>query len=289
MKAWFIIISVAVISQSAFCGNFPKEFQNAARSYKRGKYAAAEKKFVKLYGYKVRQYGKDECMAYAALCAGARDDYAKAGEYVDKVKNKYRKTLCRMELLQRQRKWSEIIQLCKKDNFESWPERLIFAAAFIRGRAYAGSENAQAAEKDFILAKKNTLSKRNLVYADLCLGNLYRRQLKDQAKALAAFKAAAGTGPLNNAVEYNAALTCALLLSKQGNENEALKMLGRFKTNKIKSAYWKCRIFIAYGDVYAGSGNKAEALRNYKLAMETPKAPTAMVGTAKKKIATLEK
>lgn len=287
MKIFIAFLLILGISANAFCNDFPEKFQTALRLYHKNKMAEAEEIFLKLAAEKVRQYAKDESMEYAAYCAMGRREYDKAEEYAAKIKNGKVRVFCRMNLLQRQRKPDEIIKISEKEQLDSWPDRIVSEAALIRGRAYAALKKGQKAEQDFILSRKTTIDLRQKAYADLSLGTLYRKQMKDDVKAMAAYKAVAELEVLNGAVKYDAVMAYAELLTRQGKTDEAFSKLDKLQVKDIKSAYWKSRIYVAYGDLYAAAGKKSQAIDNYKQA-EALKA-RGMQKIIEQKIASLKK
>lgn len=266
MKTFFVLLLTSGVAGTVFCSDFPEKFQTALKLYHKNKMTEAEETFLKLATEKVRPYAKDASMEYAAYCAMGRREYNKAEEYAAKIKDGKVRIFCRMNLLQRQRKLNEIIKISGNEQLASWPDRIISEAALIRGRAYARLRESKKAEQDFILSRKSTMDLRQKAYADLSLGALYRKQMKDEDKAMAVYKAVAELESLHGAAKYDAVIAYTALLAKQGKTDEAFNKLDKLQVKNIKSAYWKSRIYIAYGDLYAAAGKKKQAMDNYKQA-----------------------
>ena len=186
-----------------------------------------------------------------------------------------------MNLLQKQRKQAEIIQLSKDEKLGEWPDRFIYEIAMIRGSAHAFLKNKEAAEKDFILAQNSTMEVRTQLTANNSLVKLYRGQFKDETKALAVENEI-------TIISCSQGIDTAELFTGRSRFPAALKTLDRLKVETIKLPEWKGRIYSCYGDIYAASNNIPEALRNYERAAAS-KAPEAIIKAVKEKISTLKK
>ena len=258
----FIFILFLCIPMSLNANNFPDNFQAAMKLYNSKKYTEAEKFFAKLSRWKVAQLGIDASLAYAALSAAHNKNYEKAEEYVVKIKNGQLKMLCRMNFLAEQKKESDIIKIAEKENLETWPDRLIYDASFLRGKAYLQKKELQLAEKDLLTAKKATMNYWNIYYTNKALRTLYRR-LKEYDKAGAIAKDIKERR-YKDTVRYAAFMVACKRFKR------ALAKLDRLKVDSIKSAYWRSVIYECYGDVYENFGKNDKALFFYRKAVETP-------------------
>lgn len=270
VRNWVVLAGVYFcVNVCVFGGNFAQDFQAAEKLLIQGKYAEAEKAFgdfllkhSKDVTIRLRPVATDEVYSAQALCALLQGNIDKANEYCGKIKDQYIKKSCVMELLSRQRKYTEMFEILKDEDFSKWPERLVYYAAMNRGRVLLNKDNAAAAEKDYLLALSSTIYYREKASAYSALGNLYERNLNDIEKAEEMYK---------KAIEQNGTLgthsDCVIsysnLLMKKGNFDEAIAMMESLNVEKITSPDWQARIYVAYGDLYLKNNDKAKAAEYY--------------------------
>ncbi len=294
MKKRMLLVCGMIFATSVFGINPAEEFQSAMKLYSGGKYAEAEEAFVKLSEQNTSPKSADESLAYAAYSAGQQKNIDKAMEYAGKIKDKSSNTLCRMKLLEMQRKWDEIISISKDEDFDKWPDDMKFKAFLCRGTNYSRIKNAEQAEKDFLAAGQNTieLEKKALVYESL--GNLYREVSKDNQKALDAYgeivKLMSEPKPSpSGGYLLRALVTRAKILASQGKGEEALSEVGKLKNLEFKDPSWSFAAQFCYGEVYETIGKNSEALESYRKAAATVNARAELIENANKKITELEK
>jgi len=269
----------------SFAGPFPSDFQEAMRLYQTpGKAADAEAAFLALAARDVRDpSGPDAALEMASLCALQRKDFEAAEAHAGRVREAALRTLGRMRIREAQRQWTGLVELAGAEAFETWPDRLIYPAAMCRGKAYAILGNA-AAEKDFLLARASTFEARELGYANLALGTFYRDGARDEDKALAAFEAVARAA-VYGALKYDGVIAYAALLAVRGRGPDALAHLDALQVETIRYPDWQCRIYQAYGTVYAAQNRTADAASAYRKAAAVPGASQELVRAAEKKLA----
>ncbi len=289
-----MFLACGMIFATTVFGDTPAEdFQTAIKLYNGGKFTEAEEAFVRLSEQKTSPQGYDESLSYAAYSAGQQKNIEKAMEYTGKIKDKSLNTLCRMKLLEMQQKWDEIISLSKDEDFDKWPEHLIYDAYILRGNNYSRTKDAEKAEKDFLAAGKNTVDQLKKAYVYQYLGYLYREVSKDDQKALDAYgeiiklmtepKPSLGGGYLGRAL-----MARAKILVSQGKGEEAFSELERLKKIEIKDPSWPCTILLWFGEVYESIGKNTESLASYRKAAEVDNAPVALIKKANQKIKDLE-
>ncbi len=289
-----MLVCVMILAASVFGADFTKDFQAAKNLYRVGKYAEAEDAFVKLIEQNSSPKGTEESLAYAAYSAEQQKKSDKAAEFAGKIKDKALNTLCRMKLLEIQKKWNDIISMSKDEDFGKWPENLIYDASVCRGNAYSVTKNLENAEKDFLAATKNTVELEKKAVAYQYLGNLYQNVSKDNQKALDAYgetirlmsdpKPSMSGGILGKAV-----IARAKILASQGKGEEALSEMEKFKSIEAKDPHWSCMIQFTYGEIYEVLGKNTEALESYRKAAAVVNGPEYFIKNANQKIADLEK
>lgn len=286
-KLIFLVLIVALASTAGAAEPvFPVDFQEAMRMARTpGKDGEAEAVFLELADRQVRhQQCIEAALEQASLLALRRKDFEEAEKRAGRIKDKPLQTLCRMRIWDAQLRWTNIVEAAGSQDLAAWPDRLVYDAAMCRARAHAMLGNAVAAEKDFLLAQTTTFDANQLAFANLTLGNLYRDQVKDESKALAAYKAVIDS-PVVGAAKYDSIIAYAVLLAKKGDEKEAIAQLDKLGAENIPSADWRCRIQQAYGDVYAALKRPDAALAAYRKALEVPDVSQYMVKKIEEQIA----
>ena len=287
-----LIIAVMVPPcTAAESNNFPEAFTAAMQL--KAKPAEAEAAFVKLAEsqeagtyQKMRQAN---AWFQAADSAGAQGQIERASALADKIPEPALKTLAKMKLLERQKKFKEIMDVAKNENIAAWPGALVFEAAMCRAAAAIGQTDFATAEADLILAGRFMLNPTQKADAKYRLGNLYRDNIKDDAKAMQAYDELLAFSPLNFRYYY-AAMSYARLAAKNNRAEDGLKRLGRLSTDITKqSPYFTAETLECYGDVYSAMGKKDEALASYRKVIESEFAPEHIKKAAKTKMERLTK
>ena len=87
------------------------------------------------------------------------------------------------------------------------------------------------------------------------------------------------------AVKYDGVIAYAALLAVRGRGQDALAHLDALKVETIPYPDWQCRIYQAYGAVYAAQNRTADAASAYRKAAAVPGASEDLVRAAEKKLA----
>ncbi len=151
----------------------------------------------------------------------------------------------------------------------------VMKALNFRGTSLVQQKEYELAKKDYTYALE--LSPSN-GYAWASLGSVYRK-LGDDVKALEAYNKAyeydnaSHTGKSFGWMPIDATLEAASILIQSADYATALKTLERYTHEDIPqmAKIWGCKIYRAYGQVYAAMGREAEALANFKAALELEK------------------
>jgi tetratricopeptide (TPR) repeat protein len=190
--------------------------------------------------------------------------------------------LARMRELDKGDKQSELIQQFKDEDFSAWRPALgtdkvhaddtIAVAYDIRGRAYAGMKNAEAAEKDLTLAVE--ISPPNGYFwndlANVCM------TLGDKQRAVDAYIKAVEMDRVDMGqkiygwMSLGATLNAAEIFLSQTKYTEALKVMELWNDEDIQKmgTAWGARMLRMYGQIYAGMGQEEECLAKFKAALE---------------------
>ncbi len=281
-----LIVAVSVIGQN---------YQSAMSLYNREKFAEAEEAFVKLSEKAKTPQAADESLVYAAYSACRLNNKDKADEYAAKIKDKQLNMLCRMKLLEMQRKWGELLAMAKDEDFEKWPDSLKYSAYLCRGNASFRKRSYENAEKDLLAASENTIEKLEKASVYFTLAGTYRSAGNKQ-KAIDIYgeivKLMTESGKPSKAGGFllKAGTAKAVLLASTGKGEEALAELNKtFKEGEFKDHRWLFSIHFCYGEVYQYMKKNEEALASYRKALTFTKVPAYLLKEAQQKITALEK
>lgn len=250
-----------------------------------GDYVAERKAALELIGKKKRaeavdalvamsegDYGdfqKSDALEQATLCLIQMKEFDRAAELNEKIPMETVKKLGRMRILFGQRKYKELVDQFAEEDIAAWPDWLKGDAYLTRGDAAYRAGNGTLAETDYQMAAKyNTLHYRKAA-ALMSLGAVYHNLLKDDAKAIAAYRRVPEVTS-HQSKSTDAAVAAAAILRKGGRVDEALELLNGVDLKELKGR-WRASALAALGDAYADKGDKEKAIANYEKAINTKK------------------
>ena len=220
----------------------------------------------------------------AASAARNLKDFAKADELVERIPLPAVAMIVHMENLLAQRKHTELLEQFGNEDFSKWPFTQVGPAAFARARAYLQSKNGKAAEDDLQAALALTSDKRLRTSILVNLGHNRETNLKDDARALAAYRLNfEGKSRIGGAEEFRSVQQAARILSRQGKHDEALQTLARIDAAK-QSGSWGATTYAIQGDLLTAAGRKSEARGAYQKALAKPGLPKTWSEAIEKKI-----
>ena len=265
LKNIFAVFLVSyTMSISVFAANFADDFKAAKKLMKSRKYGESQKAFIKLSEAASKPASRDSALLCAAQAAVAQKKFDEAYAIAAKIKNPVILKSCRMEIMYKNRKYSDIVKEFKDEDIDLWPKNLRAKNYQFRAYAYIKCKNGEAAEAD--LNKIIELGEQNKWLAMLYRGNNYLKALKDERKAADCLKQLAKEGPKFYWVTGDGLTKAVELLSKQKRFDEALQLLKRYNIDKLKG-FWQARILGNYAKIYAAQGKKAEAVATYQKAL----------------------
>lgn len=189
--------------------------------------------------------------------------------------------LAHLEALCQKNLRAEVVNEFKHEDMAAWLAAFkdkgvgigkVMKALNLRGTSLAQQKEYELAKKDYTYALELSPSHG---YTWGSLGSIYRR-LGDDDKALEAYNkayeydSASHTGKSFGWMPIDATLEAVSILIHRADYAAALKTLERYTHEDIAqmAKSWGCRIYRAYGQVYAVMGREEEALANYKAALE---------------------
>ena len=230
-----------------------------------GKLEEAQAAFIKMSEGDFTAFQKSDALEQAALCANRLKRYDQAMELAQQIPLEPVSKACQMTIMSSNRKWREVIDKFKDEDIDSWPDWVIGEASHTRGRAYYVTKDGKNAEKDLERAADYLMEDNSKGLALNALGDTYQHLLKDDEKAIAAYRRCYRTR--NVYKKSHAAMATASILRRQQKPDEALAELKKLDLDSISNAYWRGAMLCAYGETLASAGKKAEAIARYKEAL----------------------
>ncbi len=288
-----LLLAVSLVAMaSTLMADFPDDFQAARKLFDTGKNKEAQESFEKLAASAPTPKNKAECLSYAAKALGRdKTQYDAAIEAAKKIELREISATTQMAIMQDGRKFKEMLEVFKDEDFSKWPETYQQQASYMRGRAELGFGQYDAAKADLEKAvetsgsdawsKITALAALNDVYAQT---NDYDRLLKTSGQIFAIKQ-------FNSSWAYiSPVFICAKAQMGKGKPEDALETLKLLA--HLKSGAYRCQALVLLGDIYAAQDKKDEAAKNYKEAADMkgqPGVQEALPAEAQKKLEELGK
>jgi tetratricopeptide (TPR) repeat protein len=152
-------------------------------------------------------------------------------------------------LLQENNQVKQAIEQFGEADINSWPFNCRLESFLSRGRAYIELKNLSSAKEDLIQASEGFGSVMNKGQSCKLLGDLYWKQLKDDEKALIAYRKGMDVTKANYSWRSDCFLNVINILLKQNKGDEARSTFESFDFDKLPNGQTKCRFYLAYADV----------------------------------------
>jgi tetratricopeptide (TPR) repeat protein len=258
-----LIAGTLVIIASGLMADFPDDFQAAKKLFDTSKNKEAQESFEKLAAAAPTPKSKAECLAYAAKALGRdKTQYDAAIEAAKKIEVKEISATTQMSLMTDNRKFKELLDIFKDEDFGKFPEAYQQQAYYMRGYAERSLGQSDAAKKDFIKAVETSGSDLSVkIIALAALDDVYF-QAKDYDSVVKTSKQVFELKGFNNSWCYLVpVLNCANAQVAQGKLDDALETIKLI--DHMKTGVYRCQALVLFGDIYAAQGKKEEAAKNY--------------------------
>ena len=206
---------------------------------------------------------KADALERASTLALEQKQYDQALELAKKITVPAISKAVRMRVMSARREWEALIVQFKDENIDAWwPDYLNSEAFLNRGLAYAARGDGTNAVADLRKAADTTRNDSTRGFALNNMGSAYRGLLKDDARAIAAYRETYLTK--NDYKRFAAVIAVAEILARQNKLDEALAELRTIDLDKVGHPGWRGSLLAAYGDILAKQGKKAEAIAKYR-------------------------
>ena len=260
--AFAVVLSCGAIARA----DYPADRKAAMKLVWSGRHEEALAAFLKMVETAASDVQKSDALDLAAMCAHRLKRNDQAMKLAQRIPLAPASKTCQMRVLTQNRKWREVADTFKDEDLDAWPEYLAAEAFYMRGQAHYQTKDGQKAAADLAKAAEYLTDGNILGLALNRLGDTYRDLLKDDARAIAAYRRAYQT--YNVYKHCPAAMAIAGILSRQQKHDDALQELRKIDMSKVTIPYWRGAMLAAYARVLAKQGNKAEALAKYNEALQ---------------------
>jgi tetratricopeptide (TPR) repeat protein len=280
--------ALVVFCASAALADYVSDRRAAVALAAAGKQEEALAAFLKMAEGEVSPFQKSDALEQAAQCALRLKKVDEALKLAQRIPTAPISKTCQMRILAAGRKWAEVVDLSKDDDFTAWPDEFKAEAFHLRGQSRGFLRDGKGAEADLAKAVETYPYSFNKGQAALALGDNYRDNLKDDAQAVAAYlKAYEYVRDPNSYITCSALIAAAGLLQKQGRNDEAAQTLQKIDTAKM-TGYWRARMLDAQGQALAAQGKTAEALAKYNEALAVKDIPDYFRKECEKRVQVLQ-
>ncbi len=227
-------------------------------------YQQALATFVSLAEGKVTDFQKSDALQRAANCARSLQEFDRAADLADRIPIEAVAKTVRMQNLNAQRRWRELIEQFASEEIGKWPFWQAGEAYFARGRAYWFTQSGKEAEADLTRALTFISDTRTRQSVWLTIGQNREQNLNDSPAALTAYQAViAGSQKIGGADEFASVQGIARILTGSGKFDEALAALGRADIEHLRGS-WRGTLLLALAETQYAAGRPAQAIATYQ-------------------------
>ena len=222
--------------------------------------------FVKLADGPFSAAQKSDALEQASSRAVALKRYDEAMELAKRIPTLAISKAAQMRVLSARGDWKVLVTKFKDEDIDAWwPDYLNAEAFFCRGRALAAAGDGTGAAADLRKAADRIhYDDNSRALALIALGNAFSHILKDDTRAIAAFRETYATQA--HAKRCEAALGVAGVLTRQGKLDDALSELKTIDRSKM-IPYWLGALLAGEGAILAQQGKIDAASATYREAL----------------------
>jgi tetratricopeptide (TPR) repeat protein len=228
------------------------------------KHEAAIATFTAIAEGKYTDQQKSHALEQAAASASLLKDYALADKLADRITIPAVAKNVRMNNLLAQRQWPELVRQFGQEEIAAWPFWKAGDGYFTRGRALVETGAGVEAEADLVRALEFTSDARTRLDMYLALGRNREMNLKDDARALEAYRQLLTvTSQKGVSSYYTGLLAAARILRKGGEFDASLTMLRTIEIEHLRGV-WRGSVLLAIAETLQAAGRKTEAITAYQ-------------------------
>lgn len=252
-----------------------------------GKHLEAMFAFSNLVSEAKSDVQRSDALEQAAFWAGNLKRHAEAMAFAEQIPLPATRKNCRMKILRNTGRHEELIAEFKDEKIAEWPESQVGEGRFSRGAAYAALKDGASAAADLQAAVDYMADPLRKAAALSALGDNYRSNLQDDAKALDAYGRIVAMNMGYYATALSAVLSSVNILKKQGAYDEAFKMLDGVDTSTM-GGYWLGALLAARAELFASQGRSSEAIAKMTEAATVQGMPASQQASYEKRLKELQ-
>jgi len=274
LKKLLIFALIVSCSAAVFAQDYKTEWKAAYKLYRAKKYAEAIPAFEKLAESTSVPSNKHNCYMHAGYSARKLKKYDEAIAFAKKsgeVQNPYKYTSLtrQIDFMYSAKKYKEVLGMLSIDDIMEWPKCYRSDALYYLGLSEYTLKEGEDAERTFKLMHENAITGNHKTLALLRSGHNYRHRLKNNDKAMEAFRGTIEVPKGNVWHQSEAYDGIASILISQKKYDEALAEYDKLIAMKKVHAYWKARGSYNKGNLLKKIGKKEEAIKCYNQAIAT--------------------
>ncbi|MFO7821946.1 MAG: tetratricopeptide repeat protein [Lentisphaeria bacterium] len=289
-----LIIALLIAGAVSISAAYIEDREAAMKLKRQGETEAALEAFQKMAEADVTEVQKSDALEQAVLCLIKMKDYENAKEKADQIPIQGVSDLCHMRILNAQGKHKAIIEQFGDAKINEWPPMWRGHGYVLRGNAAHRTGKGELAASDLEEAMVYAATFGNLKHdksrALNALGQIYRDLLKDDEKAIDAFRRAQQVGA--NSKGTRATFAIADIYLEQDKPDKAVAVVKDW-TEKVTpqsfgSAYWQKSLLTGAVRVFVAADRKEEAVAACKEALAADKIKPKVKDYCRKKLAELQ-
>ncbi len=270
LRLALLILSLAA-ANSAARADYPSDRIAAAKLAAAGKHEEALELYLELAELPNSPHQQSDALHQAALCAVNLQQFDQALQLAGRIPQATQALATRLAILESARRWDDIIAEYEPVDIAAWPERLRGEAYISRGTAHAALKHGPEAARDFEAAIDFLVSANSRGYCSNLLGDACRNLLKDDERALAAYRRTHQIGTIYKRAQ--AAIQAADILLQRKDFPAAVAEFDRIDLTDLAAPYWRGKLLCAHGRALASAGRKTDADAKFAAALVLPELP----------------
>lgn len=266
-----LLIIICASTQTSVGGDYIRERKAAMELVAARQDQAALEKFSALAEAATSPVQQSDAFEQAAFCAQRLNQYELSLKLARRIPLAPHSKTCQMQLLEGDRQWAGLVEQFQSEPIEEWPESVRGPAYTSRGTAFLVMKNGPRAVEDFGNAVDFCTDANSRGYVLNQLGDACRRLLKDDDRALAAYRRAQAEGTVYK--QCQAAISIAEILLTRNEAAAAVEVLDRIELAELMSPYWQGKLLCAQGQALQRAGRADQAKEKLTAALKIPGLP----------------
>ena len=295
-RTWALLLGTAVllVCQASAQAGYIQDREAAMKLWRNGKTEAAVAAFNEIAAGEVSDIQKADALEQAFRCLIRLGRVEAAKKTIERIPVEGVADLCRMRILSRQEKYQTLVDRFADTKLERWPALWRASGYALRGEAAHQVGRGELAAHDLEQAVVYAATFRNTKNRKAgllnTLGVVYRDLLKDDQKAIDAFRRTQRTGKRSDG--SRATFAIADIYLRQGKSDKAVQVvndwLAQVPAEDMPNAAWQQSVLFNTVRVLTEAGRNEAAITKCKDALSNEKIEPAVKQDLRKRLAELQ-